>query len=118
MTLTTDPNDPRLGHGADKAPVPQNPVYLVLSPEERAKGFVEPYRDAYVHMQCPTPATPPNLTITTMGRALSETYARDPSFYGATYCCHCHMHRPVSEFRWYEMDGTLGPVVGSRSTSV
>jgi hypothetical protein len=22
-----------------------------------------------------------------MGRALSETYARDPKFYGATFCC-------------------------------
>jgi hypothetical protein len=48
-----------------------------------------------------------------MGRALSETYARDPHFYGATYCVHCSMHRPVAEFRWIEMDGTLGPVVGS-----
>ncbi len=35
-----------------------------------------------------------------MGRALSETYAREPSFYGATYCCHCRMHKAVGEFVW------------------
>lgn len=42
-------------------------------------------------------------TRTTMGRALAETYARDPSFYGATFCCHCGEHFPVGargEFIW------------------
>ena len=34
---------------------------------------------------------------TTMGLALAETYARDPKFYGATMCCHCHAHFPVGE---------------------
>jgi hypothetical protein len=111
--LTDDPNDPRLTHGHDEKPAPQADAYLVLSVEERAKGFVRPYRDAYIHDACTNPAKPPNITITTMGRALSETYARDPKFYGATYCCHCRMHRPVSEFHWYEMDGTIGPVVGT-----
>lgn len=41
--------------------------------------------------------------ITTMGRALSETYARDPGFYGATYCCGCMKHFKVGadgEFIW------------------
>jgi hypothetical protein len=103
--LTTDRNDPRLTHGSDDAPVPQADAYLVLSEQERAKGFVRPYRDAYKHDTCGT--------VTTMGRALSETYARDPKFYGATYCCKCQMHKPVGEFRWYEMDGSIGPVVGS-----
>lgn len=37
---------------------------------------------------------------TTMGRALSETYARDPKFYGATFCCGCNRHLPVEEFVW------------------
>jgi hypothetical protein len=44
---------------------------------------------------------------TTMGRALSETYARDPGFYGATFCCRCGAHFPVGangEFVWE--DGT------------
>jgi hypothetical protein len=90
--LTTDPTDPRLGHSVDETPTPQQEVYLVLSEEERKKGFVRPYRDSYVHKLCGTE--------TTMGRVLSETYARDPDFYGATYCVHCAMHRPVSEFVW------------------
>lgn len=102
--LTTDPNHPDLTRGGDTEPGPQAKVYLVLSEEERAKGFTRPYRDAYKHDVCGT--------VTTMGRALSETYARDPKFYGATYCVKCAMHRPVAEFRWLEMDGTTGPTVG------
>jgi hypothetical protein len=42
--------------------------------------------------------------VTTMALALCETYARDPSFYGATYCCTCGGHFPVAEFTW--PDGT------------
>jgi hypothetical protein len=147
MTLTTDPTDPRLGHGSNSTMVPQNEVYLVLSEEERARGFVRPVRQSYVHVgalgpRYPTrdltpeeqashgggyvkyeeypPEADPLIgrawtqaqldavgkgcgTVTTMGLALAETYARDPRFYGATYCCGCSMHRPVAEFLW---DGT------------
>jgi hypothetical protein len=39
-------------------------------------------------------------TVTTMGRALSETYARDPHFYGSTFCCTCNAHFPVEQFVW------------------
>jgi len=38
--------------------------------------------------------------VTTMGRALSETYARDPTFYGATFCASCDAHYPVDQFVW------------------
>lgn len=119
---TTDPNDPRLGRGVDSESVPQHSVYLVLSEEERAKGFVRPLRRSYVHLywldgsDAPLPAvieTMDNIggcgALTRMGLALCETYARDPSFYGATYCVACSKHLPVSQFRWDE-DGT---VVGS-----
>lgn len=99
--FTTDPTDPRLTRGVDSEPVDQADVYLVLSPEERAKGFVRPVRDAYKHATCGG--------VTTMASALAETYARDPSFYGATYCVHCRKHLPVAEFTW-DKDGT---VVGS-----
>lgn len=103
MPLTDDPNDPRLRHGVDTTKQGgQHDTYLVLSDEERAKGFVEPVRRAYVHETCGS--------VTTMGQALAETYARDPEFYGATYCCHCDMHRPVGangEFVW---DGTTQKV--------
>lgn len=162
MSLTTDPNDPRLkkwdGKPEDK-PTPQNETYLVLSEEERAKGFVRPYRDAYRHVGPPGPQHPlrdltarelseygrhgyikyeeypnPNPdgspvvgrfwtraqldaigkgcgTVTTMGRALSETYARQPRFYGATYCCGCQKHFAVGadgEFVWDGTDERVG----------
>jgi hypothetical protein len=84
MGLTTDHNDPGL-HEYDETG--QQKMYLVLSEEERAKGFIRPYRDSYIHLECHT--------STTMGRALSETYARDPSFYGATFCYHCGKHFPL-----------------------
>lgn len=101
--LTTDPKDPRLGHGADSAPSPQNEAYLILSAEERAKGFVRPVRQSYVHSACGV--------VTRMSLALAETYARDPKFYGSTYCVGCGMHLPVSEFIW---DGTYPvQIVGS-----
>ena len=48
-------------------------------------------------------------TVTTMGLALSETYARDPKFYGGTFCCGCGKHLPVQEFIWTDD----GEVVGS-----
>ena len=99
--LTTDPNDPDLGHGGDSEPVEQNKKYLVLSEEERAKGFVRPLRRAYIHGKCGS--------LTSMGLALCETYARDPYFYGSTYCTECKMHLPVAEFTWSED----GAVVGS-----
>lgn len=99
---TTDPRDPRLTHGADPVdggPVDQADVYLVLSDYERAKGFVRPVRKTYVHQACGV--------ATTMSQAIAETYARQPSYYGATYCVACRQHRPVGaggEFVWD--DGT------------
>jgi hypothetical protein len=103
--VTSDRNDPRLGHGPDDEPVPQNDAYLVLSDDERAKGFVRPLRATYRHRTCGA--------RTTMGTAIAETYARQPTFYGATYCCNCQMHRPVGEFEWIEPDGSTGPAVGT-----
>ena len=100
MSLTDDPFDPRLTHGADSEPGPQAEAYLVLSERERAKGFIRPVRRTYVHQKCSS--------ATTMGQALAETYARNPKFYGATYCVHCRMHLPVTEFNWDD-----GTVVGS-----
>lgn len=58
MSLTTDPKDPRLGHGADDKPVSQNEAYLVLSDDERAKGFVRPVRRSYLHVGPPKPRFP------------------------------------------------------------
>ena len=77
----------------------QHSNYLVLSEEERMKGFVRPVRDAYIHEVCGK--------VTTMSRSLAETYARDPKFYGSTYCQHCKGHFPVGEdgeFFWHPSD--------------
>ena len=103
MGLTSDPNDPRLTRGADSEPTGQAEVYLVLSDEERAKGFVRPVRRTYIHG---TNGIDRKVcgAATTMGQALAETYARQPKFYGATYCVGCQQHRPVSEFTW-DADG-------------
>lgn len=114
MSLTSDPTDPRLTHGADPADAPyrdQAEVYLVLSEDERAKGFVRPVRRSYWHETCGT--------VTTMGQALAETYARNPTFYGATYCTGCGQHRPVGaagEFHWVSessADHLTSPKVGT-----
>ncbi len=101
MGTTSDPEDPRLTRGVDSQPTKQAEVYLVLSDEERAKGFVRPLRTKYIHLKCGT--------LTRMNQKIAETYAREPKFYGATYCVGCQMHLPVSEFTW---DGT-GELVGS-----
>jgi hypothetical protein len=132
----------------------QHRSYLVLSAEERARGYVRPVRMSYVHVVPKVlgtlrPLTPEELarhaaygyvrfeeytpemraerggTVvgrfytqaeldrvqrgcgarTTMGRAIAETYARDPSFYGSTFCSGCGAHHPVGppprgEFVW------------------
>jgi hypothetical protein len=69
--------------------------YVVLSEEERLKGFIRPVRRTYLHKVCNT--------TTTMGIAIAETYARNPKFYNGTFCCFCKKHGPLSEFVW---DGT------------
>lgn len=124
--------------------------YVVLSEDERAKGFVRPVRRSYVHAGKPAPANLRDLTpdeherydqygylkfeeygperspvtgifwtqamldrlgkgcgtVTTMGQSLAETYARDPNFYGATFCCGCGAHFPVGETGEFVWDGT------------
>lgn len=157
MSLTTDPNDPRLGRGVDAAPGPQHDTYLVLSVSERDKGFVRPLRRSYKHVGPAGPIHPVRVlndeeleryaqfgyaafeaypagsaecvggltgrywtksqlakintgcgTVTTMGLALCETYARDPTFYGSTYCCGCQMHLAINEFVWTEDGARVG----------
>ena len=45
-------------------------------------------------------------TITTMGLSIAQTYARDPKFYGATFCCGCSSHLPVGENGEFIWEGT------------
>jgi hypothetical protein len=73
-------------------------AYVVLSAGERAKGFVRPVRRSYKHLTCGV--------VTTMGVALAETYARDPYFYGGTFCAGCRKHFPVGDDGQFVWDGT------------
>jgi hypothetical protein len=96
--ITTDENDPGLNKIRENG---QQETYLVLSDEEKAKGFLRPVRRSYIHKKCGT--------LTTMAQSIAETYARDPSFYGGTFCCGCGTHFPLVEdgerqFHWE--DGT------------
>lgn len=127
----------------------QQKGYIVLSDEERAKGFIRPVRTNYVHVgkrpkyptrpltdeekvryklcnyvffeiypESESPVTGRFWTekelnsgcgiVTTMHRSLAETYARDPKFYGGTFCCHCKSHFPVDEFVWEGTDERVG----------
>ena len=79
----------------------QQKGYVVLADEERAKGFVRPFRNSYVHDACGV--------VTKMGDSIAETYARDPKFYTGTFCAHCQKHFPLEQFKW---DGT-DEIVGS-----
>ena len=49
--------------------------------------------------------------VTTMGQQIAETYARNPGFYGGTYCAGCSTHLPVGrdgEFIWEGTNERVG----------
>lgn len=103
---TTNGEPPTDGHWDGPAPGPVDPTtgqhksYWVLPESERSKGFVRPVRLSYVHSICGA--------VTRMSRSIAETYARDPKYYGATFCVHCRDHLPVDEFLWEGTDEHVG----------
>ena len=162
---TTDGKPPAHGHERETgAPAPQpveaggmHGAYWVICAEDRAKGFVRPFRDSYQHVGIPGPryelrdltaeeleryaafgyikfeAYPPECApvtgsfwtqerldkvgkgcgvVTRMSRPIAETYARDPKFYGSTFCVGCKTHLPVGEVGEFVWDGT-GERVGT-----
>lgn len=90
----------------------QQKDYIVLSPEERAKGFVRPVRRSYIHagkiaVDAKEEGREPLRiraggcgTETRMSQEIAETYARDPKFYNGTFCCGCGKHFPLDQFVW------------------
>jgi hypothetical protein len=78
----------------------QQKGYVVLSADERAKGLIRPLRDSYIHKPCGT--------LTKMGAAIAETYARDPTFYSGTFCVGCRQHFPLDQFVWDGTDEQVG----------
>ena len=119
---TTDGRPVAEARASQTSETGQHPSYIVLCDEERAKGFVRPYRNSYQHVgrlvdgeiiDGGVTDRPPSRvggcgSVTTMGRALSETYARDPNFYTHTFCVQCDRHLPVSEFTWTADGQTVG----------
>jgi len=98
-TLTTDQNDPDLNKIKEDG---QQEKYIVLSDEEKAKGFVRPVRLSYIHKTCGG--------LTKMNISIAETYARDPSFYGGTFCVACGTHFDLvkdneRQFHWEDGSG-------------
>ena len=107
MSLTTDRDCPCLDEIEQSG---QQKCYLILSDEERGKGFVRPVRATYRHVACGG--------VTSMGQAIAETYARDPSFYGGTFCALCGTHFPLinmdgaRQFEWIVKGQPDGSFVG------
>ena len=96
--LTTNRQDPGLGHGGDDELVAQNEAYLVM---DAVKGErVRPFRASYRHGVCGT--------VTTIYSPIAETYARNPGFYALAYCVNCRKHLPVAEFTWTYDGQVLG----------
>ncbi len=96
MGLTNDPSEARRSPVDPKTGLQE--TYVVLSEEERAKGFVRPVRDKYKHIPCGS--------VTWMSLPIAETYARDPHYYTGTYCGGCKGHFPVGENGEFVWDGT------------
>lgn len=89
MGLTTDPTDECIKLIRSDG---MQECYLILPESERAKGFVRPVRESYRHLACGA--------VTTMALPLAETYARDPNFYGGTFCVHCGAHFDLTTPRY------------------
>ena len=102
MSIVTDPADPRIKRGpADEKPVPQNEVYLAMSEDDLAKGYLKPYRRSYKHGVCGQ--------VTSMPEQCARTYAANPWFYSGTYCYACQKHRPLGEFTWMPDGEPMNP---------
>lgn len=99
--LTSGEPVPADGSHTKLRPDGQQEGYVCLTPDERAKGFIQPVRNKYIHNKCGV--------VTRMGHALAETYARDPWFYSGTFCCGCGTHFPLDEFVWDGTTETLSP---------
>lgn len=101
MLTDGSPVPPDRSHTADRGDGQQK-GYIVLTDEERSKGWVKPYRESYRHKKCGAK--------TTMGRKIAETYARDPYFYSGTFCCTCGSHFDLSEFTWLPDGEPMDPL--------
>jgi hypothetical protein len=82
--------------------------HWVLPEEERAKGFVRPVRLSYRHVG--NEVIKGCGGVTTMGKSIAETYARQPTYYGTTYCSGCHQYLRVGATGEFVWEGTAEKV--------
>lgn len=66
--------------------------------------YVAPIRNSYIHDKCGEK--------TLCGDDIAETYAKNPKFYGRTFCVQCRNYFPVSEFKWAVDRVVLGELGG------
>ncbi len=101
--------EPTTPHGSTPTdavrPDGQKADHWILPEEERAKGFVRPVRQKYVHQVCGT--------VTKMPLPIAETYARDPAYYGQTFCCGCKDYFIVGQAGQFVWDDNSGEKVGT-----
>lgn len=64
--------------------------------------YLAPIRNKYIHKTCGTE--------TRIGDEIAETYAKNPSYYGRTFCVACKEHYPISEFHWSRDGVELGQI--------
>jgi hypothetical protein len=73
-------------------------------PSQTSGEYVAPIRNSYIHGKCGVK--------TLMATKFAETYAKNPKYYGSTFCCGCGEHLPVSQFTW-AVDGIrIGEIGG------
>jgi len=99
-TTMTDGSEVTSDHRDIDPDTHQQKGYVILSQEERDKGFVRPVRKSYVHKHCGA--------TTIISNSIAETYARDPKFYTGTFCFQCKTHFPIDQFWWEGTKETLG----------
>ena len=88
------------GHGILPDARAQTLIHWQMSEDEKARGFVRPLRDSYVHRVCHH--------VNTMGQSMAETLAKKPTIFSTIYCIGCKAHRPVGEFLWDGTELTVG----------
>lgn len=90
---TTDPNDPRLNKPKASG---QNEAYLVLSDEERAKGFLRPVRDSYKHVGIRPQHELRDLTAEERDRYAQYGYVKFEAYPGDSSVTAASGPRPIS----------------------
>jgi len=60
--------------------------------------YAAPIRRKYIHKSCGV--------VTKIGLDIAETYAKNPNYYGRTFCCGCKDYFNVGDFYW-EIDGVI-----------